>query len=195
MAQTNPFASPASVEHPPEAESVAKIQAVQIRLANAGAERGLRQWMICLCGGYLLMGGFSLMMWTDKSVPASQQQTSLIMAFVHLTALIIAIAIGMGVWRLKAWARLPLTLLCVVSLLLLFPIGLVVSPPLLWILYARRGVRLLTPEYQLIVRDSGEPPGGRTSGMTWVGVVLLLILIISEIVIRLLPPEFRRPPQ
>lgn len=192
--EVNPYASPAAVVQPPEAESVAVLEARRFRRANAGAERGLRQYTLCLCGVFLLAAGTLFMFWYTEQGAPWQQWMMLAVGSVFAVATVTGLTVNVGVRRLAAWARTPLTILCAMGLAL-FPIGTFVSLPILWLLYQRRGVRLLTPEYERIVRDSGEPGAGRTLAVTWIGVVLLVILIVSLIFISMLPPEFRRPPQ
>jgi hypothetical protein len=194
MAQPNPYASPATVEQPPEAQSVTRIHARHVRAANAGAERGLRQLVLCLGGGYLLMASVSYTAWFAGMGPTSQLTYYLALGTVYTLALAATSIIGFGARRLAAWSRRPLAVLCGLGLLL-FPLGTLLSLPILWILYVRRPPRLLTPAYEQIVRDSGDPPGGRTSLVTWFGLFLFVVLVVSMIVIGLLPPEYRRPPQ
>jgi len=194
MAQSNPYASPATVEQPPEAQSVSRIRARQIRAANSGAERSLRQLVLCLGGGYLLLAGVSYTTLFAGIGPNSQQPFYLALGVTSTLALVSTLIIGFGARRLAAWSRRPLTVLCGLGLFL-FPLGTILSLPILWILYVRRPPRLLTPEYEQIVRESGDPPGGRTSMTTWIGLVLFVVLIVSMFVISMLPPEFRRPPR
>ncbi|MCE9555054.1 MAG: hypothetical protein K8T91_17010 [Planctomycetes bacterium] len=194
MVEPNPYASPASVEQPPEAQSVTRIRARQLRAANAGAERNLRQLILCLGGGYLVMAVVSYSASFSLLGPTPPHRYYLAMAIVYTLAMTATLVIGFGARRLAAWARKPLTVHCGLGLFL-FPIGTMFSLPILWILYMRPKPRLLTPEYEQIVRDSGEPPGGRTSLTTWIGFALIIVLIVSLIAISLLPPEYRRPPQ
>jgi len=194
MIEPNPYAAPITVEPVPEAQSVTRIQARQIRAANAGAERGLRQLVLCLGGGYLLMAGVSYTAAFVGMGATFQHPYYLAMGTVYTLALAATLIIGFGARRLAAWSRRPLTVLCGLGLLL-FPLGTILSLPILWILYVGRPPRLLTPEFEQIVRDSADPPGGRTSVVTWIGVALFVILVVSMIVVGMLPPEYRQPPR
>ena len=58
------------------------------------------------------------------------------------------------------------------------------------LLWANKTPKLLSPEYEFLVRRTGSL-NERTSFMTWFAVVLICLIIVSVIVIAQLPRELR----
>ena len=164
----------------------------EIRNRLSLKERALRQNLLALEGVYFLMVGVGVMV--ELGRPDSELTYILIhWAFMgFFGALTLAgLPIMFGAFRQRSWSRRPLILLCIPGLVL-FPLGSAFAIGILADLFSGRSPRLLTVGHERAARDTPEL-SPRTSFLSWVGLVLIIILIGSMILISNLPPEYRRP--
>jgi hypothetical protein len=162
-------------------------EAHRVRSARLKDETALKQYVLSLTGGYVLLSVVSLM---AALTPTSPRQTNiiLIMAAIFSSAALVSILTNYGVRRSASWSRRPLIVLC--YLILPVPVFRAFGQSTLRMLRANKSPRLLSPEYEFLVRRTGSL-NDRTSFLTWFVIVLICLIIVSVIVIAQLPRELR----
>ncbi len=186
----NPYASPATVDWTSGADAVLSNTTADPRARRINAEVSLKQNMLCLVGMFSLLAVVSDF---DVLITAAPEpdyvRTAMEIVFTFLATA--SIVVNFGVRRFASWTRLPLTLLAFMSLPLV-PVGSVFGLLILKTLHLGKTPRLLTQEYEQIVRATPHL-NQRTSFLTWFGVILLIILAISIVYLAQIPAELRHP--
>ena len=190
----NPYKSP-STPLPPTSSSADEpttplAAAERIRSERLGAERALKQNVLCCVGVFVLLSVTMLIASYSHQCSPRQKCIEIEMSCVLSAAALAGGCIYWGVRRLAAWSRVPLVVLCFLSLVL-FPVGTVFGLLILMRVLVRRPPRLLSHEYEAIVRQTRHMDE-RTSLLAWVGLALIVILVIAVILIAQLPPEMRQ---
>ena len=182
----NPYAPPLTVGPADDLPPNAPSHAARIREQCRTREAGLKQKTLCLVGFFVLfsvvanLGAFGLLGPATMMVP---------LAVISTIAASAGIAINWGVRRFASWSRIPLIILAIVGLAA-FPIGTVFGGLILLELYSPRQPKLLSKEYERIVKATLEM-NDRTSGATWLVVFLLIVLVLAILLVSQIPPEIR----
>jgi hypothetical protein len=184
---TNPYQSPHDVQNKVDRSAVASFVGTR-RLKD---EANLKQTTLALILLFAAFGGVLLFAET-KPVPQHQEVEKFVGGSIFLLAALAGVVVNWGVRSYSPWAKIPLTILCILGLPLL-PFGTGFASIILRVVYSREKPRILSVKYQAVVKANPHE-SDRISVMTWIAIVLLIILAISLIVIIQLPPEFRRPP-
>lgn len=188
--QPNPYASPLTGDSPMvQATPVGTAQETHIRRQRRGIEAGLRQNTLCLVGIYVLLSAVAIVStlgWWGAQPSIVSYASAISFTLASLTG----IAVLWGVNRSAAWARLPLTMMAICGLLL-FPLGTIFAALILITLHVRAQPRLLSEEYERIVRATPEM-NARMSVMGYVAMLLLVVLGVSIVIVSQFPPEIRR---
>lgn len=186
----NPYASPATVESASDSDAVPSNTIADQRKRNLNAEASLKQNTLCLVGLFSLLA--VVIVW-DAVTRNSAQPDYIATAMAVISTFVAAasIVVNFGVRRFASWSRIPLTIMAFMSLPLV-PVGSVFAILILTTLHPRKPPRLLTQEYEQIVRATPDL-NERTSTLTWFAIILLVILAGSMVLIAQIPPEFRHP--
>ncbi len=157
----NPYSAPTA-----RLEDAGDTEAEAIRKAHINHEAGLRSvGMLYYLGGALIMLA-SLMGSIGKAAGMAPVAMMLLVAAVGAGQ----IAVGYGLRRLRSWARIPTIVFSVLGLIAI-PIGTLISIYVLWLLLAKKGRTLFSPEYQAVVARTPHVKY-RTSIVVWIVLAL-----------------------
>jgi hypothetical protein len=162
-------------------------EADRLRSARLKDEVALKQYALSITGGYVLLSAVGLVA-AFSPTPPGQTKFILTMAAVFSLAAFASIVTNFGVRRSASWSRRPLIVLC--YLVLPVPVLRAFGRSTLRLLRANKTPKLLSPEYEFLLRRTGSL-NERTSFMTWFAIVLICLIIVSVIVIAQLPRELR----
>jgi hypothetical protein len=177
---------------PPVARVFTTEGARQFRIEHLSAEFALKRTVFLLLALSLVI---TLVVFVVPFNVANEQGSWYVFFFRVQTILVTAVCclLAWGVRRLAAWSRLPLQVLAALSLLL-FPLGTVLGARILYLLTTGPEPRLLTPEYEQIVRNAGPmklQKSSRIRPFIWVVLALIVLIIVLIGLISLIPEEFR----
>lgn len=176
----NPYAAPA-VADPVAAETSAEAVRRE-HLSHEASVKGI--------GFLFLLGGVLMGLAVGSAVFASFQtrspgETSGIFIFLLLLVLtVLQCWVGIGIRRLRPWARIPGVVFSVLGLLA-FPLGTIFSAYFLYLLLSRKGRMVFSAEYAEIMAATPHLKY-RTSIWVWV----LLIAFLLFVAFALLAPLF-----
>ncbi|MSQ54212.1 MAG: hypothetical protein EXR31_02480 [Betaproteobacteria bacterium] len=163
----NPYSAPTA-----RVEDAAGGEAEAMRKAHINHEAGLRSvGMLYYLGGALIMLA-SLMGSIGKAEGMAPVAVMLLVAAIGAGQ----IAVGYGLRRLRPWARIPTIILSVLGLLAI-PIGTIISIYVLWLLFAKKGRMLFSPEYQAVIASTPHVKY-KTSIVVWIVLALFAGLIV-----------------
>ncbi len=178
----NPYAAPlASIEH-----IEANTDAEDIRKTHLKTEASVKAvGTLYVLGGFLLVCGsiISFVSTIAKNSAVSSEVLFPLVGMVLLTTVfgILQIAGGIGLRRLKPWARIAGTIVSVIGLLG-FPIGTIISGYILYLLWGKKSRTLFTPEYQDVIAATPHIKY-KTSIIVWILLGLIVLLIALAIII------------
>jgi len=109
------------------------------------------------------------------AAPSARSGLAIAALFVGLAAL--QIWTGVGLRRLRPWARIPSGILSGVGLLA-FPIGTLINGYILYLLFSKKGATVFSDEYKQAIEQTPHIKY-RTSIVVWIFVVLLLVLVVG----------------
>jgi hypothetical protein len=179
----NPYAT-SSISEPKPDRVVA--DAASTRESRKGEEANLKQDALCLVGNLVLLAAVQGV-FVFQPQPSAQRALMIGLAVVTGCAALSGIVVYRGVRKLASWSRKPLAILASISLLA-FPLGTAFGVSVLLNIYSNRKPRLLSNEYEAIVRCTREMDD-RTSKMTRLIVVLPILLLFAVIFAILVRPE------
>jgi hypothetical protein len=187
---TNPYAPPEHHEGPAALAQAVIPNAAEIRAQHLLHERNLRQCTLALVG-FIYLGMTAVIIASMILQPLKSAQWPIVigLAIYSLGGLLAGVPIAIGVFWRAAWARLPLFVLALASLVI-FPFGTALGIEIVRCLMSGPEPKLLTPLYAEVVRQTPQFTP-RTSFLTWVGLVLIIILVISIALVSQIPPEIR----
>jgi uncharacterized membrane protein len=186
----NPYASPSTVGSTSDPVVVLSSTSSDRRPRRIQDEASLKQNTLCLVGIFSSIAAvMNLMAFSPGS---GQPDAALIaMAIMSTFVAVASIVVNFGIRRFASWSRIPLTILAFMSLPIM-PLGSAFGILILKTLHLGKPPGLLTPEYEQIVRATPEPKD-RTSTLTWLGIILLIVLAIATVLVAQIPPELRQP--
>jgi hypothetical protein len=129
----------------------------------------------------LLLAGIGLL--TASSRPSSAGGGGL-MAVLFLGLSGVQIWAGIGLRRLKPWARIPSGILSGLGLLG-FPLGTLINGYILYLLFSRKGATVFSDEYKRVIEETPQIKY-RTSIVVWIFLAIILALVGLAIVVPLL---------
>ncbi len=177
---------------PPVARVFTAERARRFRLEHLPAEFALKRSVFLLLVTWLVI---TLVAFVIPFNVTSEQGSWYIVLF-RVQALLVTVVCclaGWGVRRLAAWSRRPLLGLAVLCLPL-FPLGTALGARILYLLTTGPEPRLLTPEYEQIVRIAGTiklPNSSRIRPFVWIVLALVVLIIGLVCLISRIPEEFR----
>lgn len=83
--------------------------------------------------------------------------------------------VGLGLRRLRTWARIPAGILSGIGLLS-FPLGTIINLYVLYLLFSRKGKMVFSPQYRRIIEETPHIQY-KTSVVVWIFLALLLVLM------------------
>jgi hypothetical protein len=98
-----------------------------------------------------------------------------IVAFLFVGISVAQIWVGIGLRKLKPWARIPSGILSGLGLIG-FPIGTLINGYILYLLFSKKGATVFSPDYQRVIAETPHIKY-RTSIVIWILLGLLLLLI------------------
>ena len=185
----NPYASPATMEWTFDSDMMLSNPIASQQQRRFNDETSLKQNTLCLTGLFSLI---AVTVDLNAFTAASPQPDHVLTTMAIMSTLVAAasIVVNFGVRRFASWSRTPLTILALMALPLV-PIGSVFGLLIIKTLHLRNPPKLLTREYEQIVRATPEL-SDRTSFLTWFAVLLLITLAISMVFLAQIP-ELRHP--
>lgn len=156
----------------------------RLRQDNLLREREFREYVLFLES--LLLGVTALGVVYLLAVPNPRYRVLIVFAPPSVAALA-GLFITWGVYRMQPWTRRPLVAMCLVGLPL-FPFGTLFALRILQIAFTGKHPQFLTNDYYDIVQKTRHL-NPRTSVLTWIGLVLIVVLLLSVAVIWMLPSE------
>lgn len=144
---------------------------------------------------YILGGGFSLLLsmfyivggisWLASSASSQNNQTAMASVMVVLGLVFLAMGslqlwLGIGVRKLKPYARIGAAILSGIGLIG-FPIGTLVSAYFLYLLLSEKGVYVFSDTYKQVIVQTPHMKY-RTSILVWIVVALLGALVIGGLI-------------
>jgi hypothetical protein len=190
MRPENPFASPLHGGKDAIAEPPAIRNARAMRSARLPLETDLKQNVLALLGVFVVMSAVCATMICSPESEA-YDDVGIGLGAVMGVCTWLLLTILWSVRRMSAWTRRPLMIVAFVGVLL-FPIGTAFAVNILRLLAKGPAPRLLSREYEQVVRQTPEL-NVRTSFLSWVGLILLCVLALAMYFVSQMPPELRRP--
>ncbi|MCB9654223.1 MAG: hypothetical protein H6729_08870 [Deltaproteobacteria bacterium] len=89
-------------------------------------------------------------------------------------------ASGIGLRKLRRWARIPSVVLSALGLLA-FPVGTLIGGIFLYVLLNKKAARIFAPDYEAIVRQTPHIRY-RTSVVTWIIFGLIVAVLIAALI-------------
>jgi hypothetical protein len=171
---------PLAVQMLKEGVSPVNSQAEQVRREHIGHEASIKSVGELQMLGGILMGLISL--FGLYGFVTSNSSRAISVAVVGLVATggmsVLFLWNGFGLWRLRPSARWAGVILCVVFMIVGFPIGTIINGYILWLLVSRKGKVVFSDEYQRIIAETPHVKF-RTPVYAWV----ILALFIAGLVL------------
>jgi hypothetical protein len=123
--------------------------------------------------GLLYFIGAAFMILGSIAIIAAGQAVALALAVVYLVLSGAAIWAGIGLRRLRPWARVVSGIISGLGLLAI-PIGTVINAYILYLLFSKKGATIFSPDYQRVIAETPHIKY-KTSIVVWVVVVILLL--------------------
>ena len=159
----NPYTPPSTVSPVLESEAV-KIRKNHIKHEGAIRSAGFIYWLAAL--PFLFIGICLLI----PSFRGYSNQEATIGVFIILIALVLY-WLGRSVWKLKSWARVPMTIFSGIGLLG-FPLGTLINAYILYLIFSKKGAMVFSDAYQEIIRETPEI-SYQTSKFVWLIIVVI----------------------
>jgi len=96
---------------------------------------------------------------------------------------VLQVFVGTGLLKLRHWAIVPAAILSAFGLLG-FPLGTVINAYILYLIFSKKGRVVFSPGYRTIIAQTPEIKF-RTSGVIWMLLVLLAVVLVSSLVMSL----------
>lgn len=90
------------------------------------------------------------------------------------------IPLGIGMRRLRRWARIGGGILSVLGLLM-FPLGTLINAYILYLLFSKKGKMVFSDEYQRVIEETPHIKYGSSSIIRIAGIVLLVLLLFGAL--------------
>ncbi len=97
------------------------------------------------------------------------------------------LAMSIGLWRLRPWARIVATIFAAFGLLGI-PIGTLISIYFLYLLHSEKGAMVFSDGYKTIIQQTPHVKY-RTSAIAWAALILFILFIIVMIVLAVPEPD------
>jgi hypothetical protein len=123
---------------------------------------------------YFFGAAFLLLASIPTFIPSSRARGS-IFAFLFLGLAALQLWAGVGLRRLRPWARIPSGLLSGFGLLA-FPLGTLINGYILYLLFSKKGTTIFSDEYRRVIQETPHIKY-RTSLLIWILLGLLLLLL------------------
>lgn len=182
--ESNPYA-PTAVQSPEKSGGV--VGAEETRNYHLSHEASVKSiGFLYLLGGFFgtllgigyVIGGISMM----SNPPANAGELGFILIPLGIFVLAISVfqfSTGLGLRKLKSWARISGIVLSCLGLLG-FPIGTLISVYILYLLVSKKGQFVFTDEYQQVMAATPHIKY-KTSVVVWIFLGLLVVLFLIGI--------------
>lgn len=178
--QYNPFAAPASLDH---ARDGMGSDAERIRRELIGHEASIQSiGLLYLLGSFLVtIAGIGMAAVASGQVGRDPEAESVILIGGLLVLVGLAQGVvGFGLRRLRPWTKIPVGVISGIGLLGI-PLGTIINGYILYLMFSEKGSRVLSPEYQEIIRETPH-----IKYQTSIIVKILLVLLLCIIGLALL---------
>ncbi|MBK8013053.1 MAG: hypothetical protein IPK13_17070 [Deltaproteobacteria bacterium] len=186
MVEDNPFRGPsAPLDAPAPGEPVRAAEAERIRKAHLTAETNIRSIGTLQIAGAVL-GALGLVAVAIPGFMGKQELPDPISMAVVATWCAIGLvyaaymASGIGLRKLRRWARIPSVVLSALGLLA-FPVGTLIGGIFLYVLLNKKAARVFAPDYEEILRKTPHIRY-RTSALTWIIFGLIVAVLIAALI-------------
>ena len=115
---------------------------------------------------------------------AMSEAVGIVMGLVFLVFGAAQVWLGVGLRKLRPWARIPTAILSGIGLLG-FPAGTLINAYILYLVVSKKGVTVFSEDYQRIIEETPHIKY-RTSILVWILLVLVLALIAAAILVPLI---------
>jgi hypothetical protein len=178
--QYNPFAAPASLDH---ARDGMGSDAERIRRELIGHEASIQSiGLLYLLGSFLVtIAGIGMAAVASGQIGRDPEAESVIL----IGGLLVLVGLGQGVVgfglrRLRPWTKIPVGVISGIGLLGI-PLGTIINGYILYLMFSEKGTRVLSPDYQEIIRETPH-----IKYQTSIIVKILLVLLLCIIGLALL---------
>lgn len=130
-----------------------------------------------ILGGIIL---FIAMLFTVFAPAENEKALMLPIAVFFIAIALLQLWLGASIRKLKSGARIPAIILSVIGLIG-FPIGTLISAYFLYLLCCQKGKTVFSEEYARVMAATPEIKY-RTSIVTWIVLLLLILLVVGVIV-------------
>ena len=150
-------------------EGVADNDSERIRQEHIKHEASIKSvgFLYFLGAAFLILGGVLSL--------AGGAATSLVVGLLFLCIGGVQFWVGLGLRKLRSWARIPTAILSGIGLLG-FPLGTLINGYILYLVLSAKGRMIFSPEYQAVIAATPHIKY-RTSIVVWILLILLLVLI------------------
>jgi hypothetical protein len=157
-------------------EGVVDTAAEELRKTHIKHEASIQSvGLLYFLGGALAgIAGVMMLFVTVSGSSPDVWQTGVIGVGV-LGIAVVQVATGVGLRRLKRWARVPSVLLSGIGLLV-FPLGTLINAWILYLVLCRKGSKVFSDDYQRIIAATPHIKY-RTSIIVWIFLAILVLLL------------------
>lgn len=166
-----------------EGLGVAGTKAEEMRKNHIKHEASVKSiGVLYFIGGAIvfLAGMFTLV----GSLAAKSRPESIGVAVLLIGLSVAQIWVGIGVRRLRPWARICAGILSGIGLLG-FPVGTIINGYILYLVFSEKGKTVFSPEYQEVIRPTPHIKY-KTSIVVWIVLGILVLVIVGGITAAIL---------
>jgi len=171
----NPYAAP-QIEDSPIAENSSEKEVIRKELISHEASIKTLGFLYILGAGLWLVAGI----FSSSTFYDTEPTTGIVVGGITLGISALLIFVGVGLRRLKPWARVVAGIFCGLGLLG-FPIGTIINGYFLYLLFSQKGVRVFSAEYKEIITATPDVKF-KTSKVTWIVLGVFLLVVVGLIV-------------
>jgi hypothetical protein len=175
----NPYAPPSA--HVADVYSPGTMEE-EVRRAHIKHEASIRAvgFLYLLSGAFLALGGTGLLVATS-AVLRDERSMLAVLGVGYLAGAAVSIVTGIGIRRLRPWARIVSIVLSAIGLLG-FPVGTLIHGYILYLMLAAKGRRIFAADYPGIVAATPHVKY-KTSIVVWILLAVLILGIVAAVVV------------
>jgi hypothetical protein len=166
-------------------EGVASSEAEDVRNDHIKHEASVKAvgFLYLLGASFMLFASLMFFFGFTQAAPRGDGLVGAGFGVVMLLIGLLQLAVGLGLRRLKSWARVIAGVFSGIGLLG-FPFGTIINAYILYLLLSAKGRMVFSDEYQDIIAKTPEIKY-RTSIVVWIVLGVLILLILGSVAIAL----------